>query len=120
MNAGNKIIALLTIEEKGYPVKAVRFYLKTRPARFDSCSTTCSQKLNGNTYNLTLMVENSRGVIKESIKKPPLIFIKTPLGKEVSRKKLANFLKFMISEKKIKKELQEHIECFVKEACGSF
>lgn len=120
MNLNNKIVVLLTVEEKGCPVKAIKFYLKATPAKFDACSTTCSQKVNGNTYKLTLMTEKPNLVKEEPIKKLPSVFINSPVEKEISSKNLSDFLKFIVPEKKVKKEIQEHIECFVKKTCVDF
>ena len=121
MGLKNRIIALLTIEQKGYPAKIVKFYLKAKPAKFKNCSATCSQEWNGNTYSLALNIQKKGNNIKKvAVRKTPLIFINSSSEKEIPTKNLSKFLEFIIPEKEIKKGLQDHIEFFLKETCENF
>lgn len=108
-------MGLLTVQQKGYPMRSVRFYLKAKMPENSECSTMCSRRENKTIYKLALITQetvNAKFSGKETEEKFPSIFITSSPEKEISEKNISDFLNPLIPERKIKDELLRHIRFF--------
>ncbi|MDO9576186.1 MAG: hypothetical protein Q7J55_06635 [bacterium] len=111
----NKIEALLALKESGRIVKMLKFYLRPKAVEVGSRSTTFEQTFDKSSYMLTLMTGKETLTFEQQLGQgTPWISISSPKEMALSDRKLPNFLNSIISEDDIRKQIQEHINSFMK------
>jgi hypothetical protein len=109
-----KIEALLALEEDGNIVKVIKFYLRSKMVEVDSCSTTFERIFDKSSYMLTLNSGEETLTLEQYPEQgTPWVSISSPEEMGLSDENLPNFLNSVVSEDRVREQIQGHIESFI-------